>query len=243
MANSWMTLAYMAELGAVFNLAYMELKATRYYRLALNDVRDVLHQVGESNNEEKFGTAAELYVRVKNIFSTDTDERIAAWCIKKGQTPKKFKFTAGRIYPLFAPRGSIKIEDIMRRSGHGEEEDHSSWARSICSWLLCITVASLIGITVCSYSNVDANPYGWWICFAVFLASILVPALLVFVGRKMAEEVEELGRHLRDEFNELQLANVTKATQQALSIGTPRVETSAKKTGNGNGKKNGAIKR
>ncbi len=235
-----MTLAYMAEIGVVFNLAYAELKATRYlgktmkrvieFKLRLTDDLNNLPASTRSNTQPSYlDECHELKLKLGNFFCQTEDAHAYAWCVKSSQileipdgsktpTTKSFSFESRWIYPWFACSTDQRtIDDIVVRVVKGEDVQYDSRDKRTCTILMTIAVIVLITCTVLSQAEnfllaelTTIITPMWWVFFSTLFAAIVMPALLVVAGRALSTKAELITNHFQEQYNTASEAYMTK---------------------------------
>lgn len=237
-----MTLAYMAEISVVFNLAYMELRSARYLKNAaktVQAVRTALEDAKEhiptgSTQEEK--TERAFRTKLDDLFSYDTEKRVAAW--RTGDVTndrlktRKFGLSSRWIFPMFRPiSDGINLEDVLFAAKTNETLEYNSWDKRVCSAFLLATVCILIACTVLSQIGVNLGPeccesnfvsITWWFFFIMLLAGILAPAIFVKIGRKLAGDAEKISVDMTQQFESSSKVSFDAKTEKALTAPRPK---------------------
>jgi ABC-type multidrug transport system fused ATPase/permease subunit len=196
--GGYLNLAYMAELAVVVNLAYLELKSLRYVQKAKEKVSEVLQKLNDTKiNGNPLGVLdqfMELYKQAKDLFNDqDSEERRNAWyvIVSSGSDKIKVRYTtcAVRIYEIF-------------------KHDRDKVAATI---LLFLSVLTIVIITILSKSAISADSHQffsiqlWWWLFLVLLLAILLPTILVLIGRHLGKIAGQISEDIENRKDKLAL--------------------------------------
>lgn len=173
-ADSLMSLAYMAELGFVINLAYVELTKTRYVdrmREQMNVVGTTIKNVDSADySEEDSRRINELNIQLENLLENKPKLRKEAWVIHEktddGDDVQQCPFFSGKVFTFFDKAKDKRLAELF----------------------LFISGLSIILITIFNY----LEWLGFWIIhtwtlfFWILLIAILVPVGMIVMGRMMS---------------------------------------------------------
>lgn len=189
--SGFMSLAYMAELGVVVNLAYLELKSLRYLGDAKKYIEETTQSLqGESvkNGNHNQHIFIDLHKQVRELFSDDKTQRDAAWyVVSSGVEKKYFKGCSGIFYERFY-----------------KERDRVWSTRYLCAATLVIVLMTLITqIASEGWVGSTEGVILWWSFFATLFLSIAVPACYIMMGRRLNKVSRRIMDDIRERKNQI----------------------------------------
>lgn len=201
MASGLLSLAYIAELAVVFNLAYAELEKDRYLKRSNEKIDKIRTQIDNSNHEaivsSNLQRFASLINQVKNLQSEDVTQRCAAWHItitkNKVDQPKYFGWHA-RFYSFFAKQKDKTLAYVF----------------------IVATVVIVFLSTIFSYKEDIITDYycvTWISFFSLLTISLVYPIFIIHVGRSMQQNLALIVEEVNQSFE----ASVTKLIDDVLN--------------------------
>lgn len=194
-----LSLAYLAELAVVVNLAYLEIKSLRYVQKAKTTVKSVI--TGFGGDEDQKTTIpinlTPMLTQAKNLFSADNTERESSWYIEDAKGEKtRFKKCAAWLYWPFV-----------------NDTDRSLATVLVVASSLIIFVMTLLTRIEPSTGPVDIgiakewtiswawDTVIWWSMFGTLSLSILVPSLLIVAGWRVGSVTDLIAENLQTRFD------------------------------------------
>lgn len=178
MASGILSLAYMGELGVVFNLAYLELKKTRYLEFIRENIKNTASKFTAPTLQDDAVVKQQQLIlnKLRDMLSPNKRIRKEAWThYKKGvvEDVEHFDFIAGWIYDFF----------------------DKEWDKFIAQMMLAASGAAVLAITVLGYSTslstfFDPNST-WRLFFGILLAANLFPVICIITGRRMRNRAKK----------------------------------------------------
>ncbi|MEQ1663713.1 MAG: hypothetical protein ABL877_13555 [Thiobacillus sp.] len=207
MSSGLMSLAYLGELGVVFNLAYIELKKTRYIeqiKQHLAETKKVI-EVVEASNEQQMEMFS-LNHQIDDMLSKDNKARKKAWLEHKNNGDgTHHDIFAGYVFNFF---------DI--------EKD-----KDISQFLLCVAAFSIPVLTIFNYYDwnvITFANYGhldaWWTFFWLFVLTNLIPGLFVYTGRGMKETAMKCTESVKMEYTKIGQKMISNAIESDKGSGS-----------------------
>lgn len=192
MAAGYLSLAYLAEISIVFNLAYTELKKGRYHKESEKDISRILLQVdnGQHAVGANFRELAEIFIQAQNLNSSSILERLAAWYEARTNNPsnrKKYYRYSAFAYPIYRKSLDLSIS-------------------------YCIIAITTLIVMICTYfDHIGMTPHdelynghiSWKTFYFVLTCSILSPVFFIYTGRKMSRDLARIATYINDTFNQL----------------------------------------
>ncbi len=183
MVTGFLSLAYVAELSVVFNLAYAELKKDRYLKKSEVEIERIMLQVLSDKNSAtespSFPKSAAIYTQVSNLGSEDRLQRSGAWKIEKannnGGKPKNIYFRRASFFYAIFKRQTDKLVSYL----------------SIGITALIIVLCTLLDHTsgVLPTSSIEVC---WWMCYIFLTLSLVLPLFFIYSGRDMSSKLETI---------------------------------------------------
>ena len=235
-----LSLAYLAELAVVVNLAYLELKSLRYVQNAKATVKSVI--TGFEGDEDQKTTipikSMPILTQAKNLFSEDKSDRESAWYTEHTNGDKtQFKKCAAWLYWPFVRDSDRTLATVL-----------------VVASSLIIFMMTLLTRIEPSTQPVDIgiakewtmswawDTVIWWSMFGTLSLSILIPSLLIVAGRRVGSVTDLIAENLQTRFDaamELEM----KTSLARLPQQKPNGSTGTKKTQQPRGQNNGSIRR
>lgn len=191
MSSGLMSLAYMAELGVILNLAYGELKKTRYVdrmRVRLDNVKSTIQPVeGAANDDDEVEKGVELREQLDNILKSETLLRKKSWHIHKHQDIKYCDYYAGWVFQFF----------------DGGKD------KRVAEFFLFLSGLLIILMTIFNYYNLEnLNFYvitlkTWDTIFTLLLIANIVPVVFIIMGRLMSATVFKIVDSIKAEYTKI----------------------------------------
>lgn len=196
MSSGLMSLAYLGELGVVFNLAYIELKKTRYIeqiKQHLIETKKTIEVVDAS--DEMFN----LNNQIGDMLSKDSKARKMAWLEHKNNGDgNHHDIFAGYIFNFF---------DLERDKG-------------ISQFLLIVSAFLIPVLTVFNYYEWNVIVLGkdyildaWWTFFWLLVLTNFLPGLFVYLGREMKETAMKCTNSIKSEYTKIGQKMINSAIQ------------------------------
>jgi hypothetical protein len=154
MASGLMTLAYMAEMAIVFNVAYFELNDSRYIKAPKSEAEALQKEIAASDpgpNEATGWVVATTNIidRLEKLFSETVGARQKAWYAKdkNGENPHK-DWWAGKVFALY----------------------EKGWDRELCQEALILSGLALTLITILdrAWEGIDVQMKGLILISGIF---------------------------------------------------------------------------
>lgn len=178
MASGILSLAYMGELGVVFNLAYIELKKTRYLEFIRENIKNTTAKFTAPTIQDDAVVKQQQLIlnKLRDMLSPNKRIRKQAWThYKKGvvEDVEHFDFIAGWVYDFF----------------------DKEWDKLIAQFMLTASGIAVLAMTILGYStslSTLVNPDSIWrFLFYILFVTNIFPVLCILVGRRMRSRAKK----------------------------------------------------
>jgi hypothetical protein len=199
MANGIMSLAYMGEMGIVFNLAYIELEKTRYFDAIRNQIersKKIINPIEFVHDIEKYQLMSKLQAQLDEMLDPSKMKRKLAWVRYKGEDDvQHFDFLSGTVVDWY------------------EREIDKIWSQvMVMVSSVCVLIMTVIAgpNTFHSYDT----PLTWYLLFWLLLIANLIPLLFVVLGRMLKVRAQQCTDSIQSRFTKIS----SSAIESALRI-------------------------
>lgn len=184
MASGFLELAYLGEIAIVFNLAYHELRADRYFERLATTIKELKSKLEPAQDIAREHT--DLFHQLDNIDSPQSSRRRKAWTLDDHDRPLFTWLLAGPTFGAF----------------------NSGKDKKYCMWALGIVTAIMILITTLDHLHVapDTDILGvscWWFLASLLVASLLYPVITIWFGRAMRKHIELVADTIENRFRQI----------------------------------------
>lgn len=194
-----MSLAYLGEMGIVFNLAYIELKKARYLDYIKSHINHTKKQIEIITTGDYLSAheMARLNVKLEEMLDKSKAKRKEAWVeYANGKDDANHPdFFSGTVYDFFE-----------------EEKD-----KRIAECLVVATSLAMLAMTL--ISNLDSLAYinsvhaTWNVLFSVVFVSNLAPLVFIILGRMMKAKACACTTSILNKYTEITENAINKAVQ------------------------------
>jgi ABC-type multidrug transport system fused ATPase/permease subunit len=199
MASGLMSLAYMGEMGIVFNLAYIELKKTRYLEVIKDHIeknKRVMNPIKLDDDVERFQLMNRLKAQLDEMLDSSKMKRKLAWVRYKGEEDVvHYDFLSGEVIDWF------------------EREVDKVWSQFmvVVSSLCILIMTMIVGIEALKQYETQLI---WYVLFAALLVTNIVPLIFVLLGRLLKKRARQCTESIQSRFTKIS----SSAIESALGI-------------------------